>query len=103
MQGAVIVIAGKSWFHAKGGTLEVEVGCGKRAMHIQNAGGADVVIGIIKIRGLKLFRFMPALLSRCRAVTREAIRFRGTNFMHYSGLAAMHPSQWNRSFGKSRF
>lgn len=28
---------------------------------------AIVVIGIIKIRGLKLFRFMPALLSSCGA------------------------------------
>lgn len=31
-----------------------------------------VVIGIIKIRGLKLFRFMPALLSSCRRAGDEA-------------------------------
>jgi len=33
-----------------------------------------VVIGIIKIRGLKLFRFMPALLSSCRRAVAPVTR-----------------------------
>lgn len=95
---------------------------GAERMHIQrgtcvcvHAGArlhvcAIVVIGIIKIRGLKLFRFMPALscrravVSSCAVVPsrrwRGAIRFRGTNFMHYSGPR----SRWKRSSRKkSRF
>lgn len=68
-----------------------------------------VVIGIIKIRGLKLFRFMPALLSSCRRVGDEARFDSGEQIsciIQDPDPGAMQPprSQWKRSsLGKKSF
>lgn len=90
--------------YTKGGTLEVEV---RKARHAySNAGGADVVIGIIKIRGLKLFRFMPALLFRCRAVTRSdsipGNKFHALFRTRRNAPQSMEPILWKKSFLISR-
>jgi len=68
-----------------------------------------VVTGIIKIRGLKLFRFMPALLSSCRRAGDEARFDSGEQIsciIQDPGPGAMQlpRSQWKRSsLGKKSF
>lgn len=79
----------------------------RKARHAySNAGGADVVIGIIKIRGLKLFRFMPALLFRCRAVTRSdsipGNKFHALFRTRRNAPQSMEPILWKKSFLISR-
>ncbi|XP_066599134.1 uncharacterized protein [Prorops nasuta] len=62
-----------------------------------------MLIRIIKIRGLKLFRFMPALLSSCLVVTRSGFDSgeQISCIIQDSPLCTL--GQWMQSFGKSLF